>query len=586
MPRLSQETINEIRQKADIVDIVKEYIPLTQKGKNYFGVCPFHQDHSPSMSVSRERQLFKCFSCGMAGNVFKFVSEYENISYLEAVAKVAEKVGMPITITKTYTPVQKYQEEYELMNLASLFYENNLNTEKGLPAKSYLKKRGLNDEMIKDFNIGLSFANNSLFEFFQKKNISPAKLVELGLLNQVDLNYQDVFRNRILFPIHNDEGRVVGFTGRVYENDSTPKYLNSRETKLFRKGNILFNYHRARDAVRLAKRVILVEGNMDAIRMYASGFKNTIALMGTSLTHDQIVLLKKLRVPVILMLDNDNAGELATYQVGLELEKEEFELEVVRLSGKKDPDEYIVTYGIEAMQENIDHPLSFLEFKLNFLKKNKNLQDTNDLANYVKEVLKTLEGKDAITIDITLNKLVQEYNLSYDVLKEEIKEKVPVRQKETSKPVVVKRKNAYVSSAEHILYYMMNDAKYIKMYQNRLGYFKEEVYRGIANEIIYYYEQNKNIELADFLSYVEVSPLKEAMSAIIQGINDEEIGETKMEDYIFHIKMKLWEDKVKELKESQKKETDIHKKGLIGEDIVNLKKKIQELKEERSVKND
>ena len=586
MPRLSQETINEIRQKADIVDIVKEYILLTQKGKNYFGVCPFHQDHSPSMSVSRERQLFKCFSCGMAGNVFKFVSEYENISYLEAVAKVAEKVGMPITITKTYTPVQKYQEEYELMNLASLFYENNLNTEKGLPAKSYLKKRGLNDEMIKDFNIGLSFANNSLFEFFQKKNISPAKLVELGLLNQVDLNYQDVFRNRILFPIHNDEGRVVGFTGRVYENDSTPKYLNSRETKLFRKGNILFNYHRARDAVRLAKRVILVEGNMDAIRMYASGFKNTIALMGTSLTHDQIVLLKKLRVPVILMLDNDSAGELATYQVGLELEKEEFELEVVRLSGKKDPDEYIVTYGIEAMQENIDHPLSFLEFKLNFLKKNKNLQDTNDLANYVKEVLKTLEGKDAITIDITLNKLVQEYNLSYDVLKEEIKEKVPVRQKETSKPVVVKRKNAYVSSAEHILYYMMNDAKYIKMYQNRLGYFKEEVYRGIANEIIYYYEQNKNIELADFLSYVEISPLKEAMSAIIQGINDEEIGETKMEDYIFHIKMKLWEDKVKELKESQKKETDIHKKGLIGEDIVNLKKKIQELKEERSVKND
>ena len=586
MPRLSQETINEIRQKADIVDIVKEYILLTQKGKNYFGVCPFHQDHSPSMSVSRERQLFKCFSCGMAGNVFKFVSEYENISYLEAVVKVAEKVGMPITITKTYTPVQKYQEEYELMNLASLFYENNLNTEKGLPAKSYLKNRGLNDEMIKDFNIGLSFANNSLFEFFQKKNISPAKLVELGLLNQVDLNYQDVFRNRILFPIHNDEGRVVGFTGRVYENDSTPKYLNSRETKLFRKGNILFNYHRARDAVRLAKRVILVEGNMDAIRMYASGFKNTIALMGTSLTHDQIVLLKKLRVPVILMLDNDSAGELATYQVGLELEKEEFELEVVRLSGKKDPDEYIVTYGIEAMQENIDHPLSFLEFKLNFLKKNKNLQDTNDLANYVKEVLKTLEGKDAITIDITLNKLVQEYNLSYDVLKEEIKEKVPVRQKETSKPVVVKRKNAYVSSAEHILYYMMNDAKYIKMYQNRLGYFKEEVYRGIANEIIYYYEQNKNIELADFLSYVEVSPLKEAMSAIIQGINDEEIGETKMEDYIFHIKMKLWEDKVKELKESQKKETDIHKKGLIGEDIVNLKKKIQELKEERSVKND
>ncbi len=585
MARISQETINEIRAKADIVEIIKEYIPLTQKGKNYFGVCPFHQDHSPSMSVSKERQLFKCFSCGMAGNVFKFVSEYENIGYVEAIGKVASKVGMPLTIETSYKPVTKYEKEFQIMNLACLYFENNLNTEKGLSARSYLKNRGLNEEMLKDFNIGLSFSGNNLFEFFKKKKIEVNSLVELGLVNQNGLEYQDVFRNRILFPIHNDVGDVVGFTGRVYERDGTPKYLNSKETSVFKKGNILFNYHRAKASVRISKQVIIVEGNMDAIRMYASGFKNTIALMGTSLTKEQMDLIRKLHAKVLLMLDNDSAGELATFQVGCELEKDSFSVEVVRLSGKKDPDEYILEYGIDAMKENIAHPMSFLEFKLNYLKKNKNLQDTDGLSSYVKEVLKTLEGQDAITVDITLNKLATEYHLSLDVLKSEM----PVVKKEKEVITVSKpkeKKNQYALSVEHVLYYMMNDAKYIKMYQNRLGYFKEEVYRGIANEIIYYYEKNKTMEFADFLSYVETSPLKEEMNKIITRINEEELDENNMEDYIFNIRKKIWEDKIGEFKNLQKKETDAHKKELIGEDIVNLKKKIEELKKERSVKND
>lgn len=584
MPRISENVINEIRAQADIVDIIKEYIPLTPKGKNYFGVCPFHQDHSPSMSVSKEKQMFKCFSCGAAGNVFKFVSDYENISFIEAVAKVASKVGIPLTITSDYKPKEKFQKEYNVMNLATLFFQNNLNTSLGTKAKEYLSKRGLNEEMVKVFDIGLALDKNTLYQFLNKKKIAPEDMVSLGLVNQSGLTYHDVFVNRIIFPIHDASGHVVGFTGRVYDGDYTPKYLNSKETSIFRKGNILFNYHRARDAIRTQKKVIMVEGNMDAIRMYVSGLQNTIALMGTSLTTEQVVLLQKLRVPVLLMFDNDEAGKTATMKNGQILIDAGITVEVVRLHGAKDPDEYILANGIQAMKDNIEHPLSYLEFKYNALKENKNLEDTEELSLYVKGVLASLEHADEITVDITLNKLVQEFHLSYDILKSQLDTKkvepvkqVPVKEKRVTK------KSKYDLCAELILYYMMNDLKYVKMYQTKLGYFKSSVYRGIANEIIYYVEKNKTIELADFLSYAETSPLKEDIYRILESIKTPEIVETSMEDYIFNIKECTWEEEIKKLKVEMKQTSDIHEKENLAKKIVDFNKKIQEMLEERSV---
>lgn len=584
MPRISENVINEIRAQADIVDIIKEYIPLTPKGKNYFGVCPFHQDHSPSMSVSKEKQMFKCFSCGAAGNVFKFVSDYENISFIEAVAKVASKVGIPLTITGDYKPKEKFQKEYDVMNLATLFFQNNLNTSLGTKAKEYLSKRGLNEEMVKVFDIGLALDKNTLYQFLNKKKIAPEDMVSLGLVNQSGLTYHDVFVNRIIFPIHDASSHVVGFTGRVYDGDYTPKYLNSKETSIFRKGNILFNYHRARDAIRTQKKVIMVEGNMDAIRMYVSGLQNTIALMGTSLTTEQVVLLQKLRVPVLLMFDNDEAGKTATMKNGQILIDAGITVEVVRLHGAKDPDEYILSNGIQAMKDNIEHPLSYLEFKYNALKENKNLEDTEELSLYVKGVLASLEHADEITIDITLNKLVQEFHLSYDILKSQLDTKkvepvkqVPVKEKKVTK------KSKYDLCAELILYYMMNDLKYVKMYQTKLGYFKSSVYRGIANEIIYYVEKNKTIELADFLSYAETSPLKEDIYRILESIKTPEIVETSMEDYIFNIKECTWEEEIKKLKVEMKQTSDIHEKENLAKKIVDFNKKIQEMLEERSV---
>lgn len=583
MPLIAPEEVAKIREQADIVEIISDYIPLTQKGKNFFGVCPFHQDHSPSMSVSREKQMFKCFSCGAAGNVFKFVSDYENISFAEAIQKVAAKVGISIEVANTYKKVEKFAKEYDIMNLAMLFYQNNLNTPIGQEAKTYLKNRGLDEQMLKNFDIGLSFSKNQLRNFLAKKNIPLAEMEKLGLVNQKNLEYYDVFINRILFPIHNPEGKVVAFTGRVYEKDQSPKYLNSKETPIFKKGNVLFNYHRAKEAVRLEKKLIIVEGNMDAIRMYANGFKNTIALMGTSLTKEQIDLIFKLHVPVILMLDNDDAGALATMSNGRLLLDAGIDVEVIRLSGKKDPDEYILAYGKEAMQNLLEHPESFMEFQYEHLKENKDLRDTENLASYVRSVLDTLKKADPITIDITLNKLASEYHLSYDVLKQELK-------LDSSPPVVMQekpkkeKKSRYKQSVEHLLYYMMNDIKYIKIYQTKLGYFEEENYRKVASEIIYYADEHKKINVADFLSYAELSPLKDEIYEIIKSIKEPDIEDTSINDYINNIKEIMWENELKKMKVEQRKMQDINEKERIGLKIVELMKNIQELKKERSVK--
>lgn len=253
---VTDNEIEQIRKSANIIDIISSYIPLTQKGKNYFGVCPFHEDHSPSMSVSEEKQIYKCFSCGAAGNVFTFVSEYENVKFLEAVKIVADKCGIPFhgTITKERPKVNK--EEYEIMSLALKFYQNNLQSTEGKIAKEYLKKRALDETVIKEFDLGLALGGNvSLNKLLLSKKYSTDTLIKLGLVNEHDGYINDIFKYRIMFPIHDLDGNVVGFTGRIYENNDQAKYINSKESVIFKKGQILFNYHRAKSEIKRKKKL-------------------------------------------------------------------------------------------------------------------------------------------------------------------------------------------------------------------------------------------------------------------------------------------------------------------------------------------
>lgn len=581
MAFVTDAEINDIRAKANIVDIIGGYIPLTQRGKNYLCVCPFHDDHSPSMSVSAEKQIYKCFSCGETGNVFTFVSKYEGVSFIEAVAIVAAKCGLKLsetTFNNNFTDVNK--TEHEIMDLAEKFFQNNLKTSFGETAMAYLKDRGINNDIIKDFGIGLSLdKNDALSTLLFKKNYTKEQLLQLGLVNDINGNLYDTFSRRITFPLYDKDGHIVGFSARIYRGEKdTSKYINSRETKLFKKGETLYNYHQARDVAKREKEVIVVEGFMDAIRLSNEGVKNVVALQGTAMTKNQIQLLKKLRVKVILCLDNDNAGLLATVNNGELLSKEGIEVFVIRLSGQKDPDEYILANGIQAFLDNLKKPLSFFEFKINYLKNGKDLNNSLDLAQYINDVLKDLsESNDEILREITLNKISKDYNLSLDVLKMKLSELKPITTAviEEKKEVVKKeKKDAYVIGAEQILYFMMNGEKYIREYQKKLGFFPTEIYRETANEILYYFENNKTINVADFITYVsDKGTLKDEVTKIVNSaIDGEELTLEAMDEYIDVVNKLLVNREIKRLKQQMKNELDVDKKMKIAIRIADLKR--------------
>lgn len=579
MALVSNDEINAVRAKADIISIVGSYIPLTQKGKNYFCVCPFHDDHSPSMSLSTEKQIYKCFSCGATGNVFTFVSEYENVSFIEAVSIVANKCGMELSqATIKSNTSQIFKEEYEIMELSQKFFQNNLRTDAGKEALNYLKERGINDDIIKEFGIGLSIdSNDSLLTLLTKKNYDIKKLSDIGLINIVNGNTYDMFTRRITFPLWDKDGNIVGFSARIYRGEKeVSKYMNSKESKLFKKGETLYNYHNAKDAAKREKKIIVVEGFMDAIRIAASGLKNVVALQGTAMTQDQINLLKKLRVKVILCLDNDNAGLIATVNNGEELVKNDVETYVVRLSGEKDPDEYIIANGGEAFSKNVDDPLTFFEFKMNYLKQNKDLNNVEDLSAYINDVLKNLaNNNDSILREVTLNKLSQEYGISLTVLKEKLNDLAPVEVKriveEPKKEVI--RRDSYMIGSEKILYFMMNGEEYIDLYQRKLGFFSDPIYREIANEIVYFSNMNGTITVADFITYVtDKSEIKDKVMEIVNDSVNDEVTLEAMDDYIGAVSKVMTKNEIKRLKILMKNELDVDKKMKIAMQIAELKK--------------
>lgn len=574
---MNDNEIENIRKNANIVQVIQTYLPLTQKGKNYFGVCPFHEDHSPSMSVSEEKQIYKCFSCGAAGNVFTFVRDYENVTFLEAVKIVAEKCGL--TFKGTIPTIKKKQNimEYEIMSFALKYYQNNLNTEYGIEAKKYLKDRHLNEDVIKEFDLGLALdQNHPLYPILIEKKYSVDTLISLGLIHKAGNTIYDIFQNRILFPIHNLDGDVVGFTGRIYEDCHQSKYMNSKESIIFKKGNILFNYHRAKEEIKRKKEMILVEGNMDAIRLSSVGIKNVVALMGTSLTKEQVGIIKNTRSKVILMFDNDDAGEIATLNNGNILETEGITPFIVRLSGEKDPDEYIIKNGKEAMINNIENPISFLDFKLKYFKKNKDLSKTNDLVSYIKEIIDSIKDiPDDLTKEITIKKMSEEYDLPMDLLKNELN-KVAGTSKSDRKPEKKLEKKSllkYDIAAQNIIYFMMNDAKYIERFKKELGYFKTRKYRDISNEILYYYDKNKSICLSDFITFIrDKEYINEEVMEIISDVNIDEINMELFMDFIYAANNEMIKEKIADLKNKIASEMDANKKMELAVELVELKK--------------
>ena len=569
MNTLSQEKINEIRNSVNIVDVISSYIPLTPRGKNYFGVCPFHDDNNPSMSVSPSRQIYKCFSCGATGTVFKFIMDYENISFLEAVKKVAEIGGVSVNIGKI-SKKKTHTELHQIYDLSLKFYINNLNTQNGKEAREYLKSRKINDDIIKEFQIGLSLKHNTLSQILTKK-FKPDEVLKSGLVGKNDRGYYDLFYDRIMFPLYDLDGNPVAYSGRIYNKQDNSKYFNTRETEIFKKGELIYNYHRAKEIARRKNQVIVMEGFMDVIRACTIDIKNVIAMMGTAVTDTQAHLIKRMAKDIILCFDGDEAGAKATMSCSNELIKLGVTPKIVRLEDNLDPDEYIQKYGKEAFQRKIDNPISVMDFKLSYLKTDKDLTSPTDQAKYISEIITELNKiDDDILKDLTIKKVCTEMNIEEDLIKKHLENKPKPKPKKVQIEI---KTDKYDKAESALIYYMLKSPEVITMYNNKVTYIPNKEYRLLAREISSFYKNFGFINEADFIDYIECD---EDLMNTITKINKQNTKENytleEIEDYIKVIRDYNVKEEIKRLTNKMKTLTDPLDKAKIAEEIVGLKK--------------
>ncbi len=575
---LLNDEINQIRSSVNIVDIISGYIPLTPRGKNFFGVCPFHDDHSPSMSVSKEKQIYTCFTCGATGNVFKFVMNYENVSFLEAVNIVANKAGIKtdIRVSSKIKRDDKYKELYEIYDISQKLYRNNLSASVGLHAREYLSKRGIDADVIKEFGIGLSLKKNTMLsDFLIKKNFKMQAILKSGLVNQNVNGYYDMYYNRIMFPLWNLNGQVVGFSGRIYDTKDSSKYINTKETDIFKKGELLYNFHRAKDEARRVDTIIIMEGFMDVIRAYTVGIKNVVATMGTAVTKNQALLIKRMAKNVVLCFDGDSAGGKATMSCSEVLATIGVIPKVVRLEENLDPDEYIIKYGKDAFLNKLDNPINIMDFKLNYLKENKDLSNQVEYSNYIKEMLLELvKTDDDILISLTLNKISEESKLSVEFLEKQLnslKGEKKIEEKSIINKLLIHKKNKYEIACQNLLYYMMIDDGVINKYISNNVYMPILKYQTLAREICHFYNNNNYISQADMFTVLQnndsIHTLEEITSLSLKdNFSDEEI-----DDYIHVIYQYNVEEQTKKLKLELKREMNASKKALIAQKIMDLR---------------
>ena len=571
----NQDIINEVRRKNDIVDVIGEKIPLEKRGKNYFGVCPFHDDTNPSMSVSREKQIYTCFSCHATGNVFTFLMNYEHKEFNQVLSDLANRVGITLSGFKTKKVSTKYDEWYKIYDLANKYYQNNLLSKEGEGAREYLKNRSIDDLTIKEFEIGYSLKmRDDLTKLLTMKGHS------IDLLNKIGLSSEDhdIYNSRLMFPLHDLNGKVIGFSGRIINNGKQNKYLNTKETELFKKGKLLYHYHIAKEEARVKKSVIIMEGFMDIIRASTVGIKNTVATMGTALTKDHIKEIKRLSNNIILCFDGDEAGVKATLASGELFKSEGIEVKVITLPGEDDPDTYILKNGRDAFQGLIDNAIYYSDFKIKNLSRNRNFASSEEKANYIHEVLEEASKiNDTIRTEIILKDLAKKFEIGYNTLEKSFQELV--NNKEIKKEVVTaprkvqpKKKDKYQKASLNIIYYMLNKQDIIDKVESEHLVFPTEALRALESEIVYFYHKYGFINEADFYTYL--TPKGELLNLLNEVLEmDLKTTLTKEElyDYFKVIREYNFKKTINNLEEKIKNETDPVMQVKYAEEIRKLR---------------
>lgn len=578
MARLSQEKIDEIRQSVDIVDVIGQYLALEKKGRNYMAICPFHDDSHPSMSVSSDKQIFMCFVCHTGGNVFTFLQKYLKISYIEAIKKVAE-IGR-IDLSEYNLDVEKRpvnQENvalYQMHQEAQKIYSYYLNTKLGLEAKTYLLNRHFTDELIKEFQIGFAPIDPVLHTAFLKLGYSEIDMAKSGLVVESQSHF-DRFHDRIMFPLHNQQGEVVGFSGRIYKPTQTDsKYINSPESDIFVKGQTLYHYHKCREAVKQAGFIYLLEGFMDVIAMYKAGIENTVAIMGTALTKGHIQALRRLTTHVYLCLDGDQAGQAAMSKAARELEAAGFKVQIIILPDGKDPDEIFEEQGKAGLEVALHKILKPIEFLMDFEYKMIDSQNYDDRKTYLEKMCdEIIQIQDELDCDYYIHVLAKKSGFSYDVIQQRILGMKP-RQQEIPVHQEVKRTNRILDKyhrAEHdLLFYMINSKSVTLKYEAKAGFMYDDAYRVIASYIVDYYRNHNHLEVADLINSIQKENLIQTVIEISQSALPLDYEEKAIDDYIHTIAENARKLKKEQLLEQFNYILDPSQKAQILNEIVKL----------------
>lgn len=422
MVRYSDELIEEIRTNNDIVDVISKYVTLKRSGRNFFGLCPFHKEKSPSFAVSPDKQIFHCFGCGAGGNVIHFISKIEGLDFKDTLELLANRANIELPTLENSEDdktARLKSKVYEINKIAAEFYHENLYKPTSKMAQEYIKKRKLDNRTLKAFLIGYAGNFNELYLLLKQKGFTEEEMLASSLVKRTDNGgYMDSFRKRLMFPIQDVRERVIAFGGRVLD-DSKPKYINSPENIVYSKGRNLFGLNVAKKHD--TKRIIIVEGYMDAISLYQRGITNVVASLGTAMTEAQGRLLRRHSEQVILGYDADGAGQAAILR-GMEiLQNLGCDIRVLQIEGAKDPDEYVLKYGPERFQKCVDNAISLVEFKVKVLLKELNIENTNDKIKFLNEIAKILSKiTNQIEREIYVDKIAREYKISKEAIYAEI----------------------------------------------------------------------------------------------------------------------------------------------------------------------
>jgi len=604
MTRIPEETIEAVRSKTDIVDLIGEYVQLTKRGKNWFGLCPFHDESSPSFSVTEDKQLFHCFGCGASGNAITFIMDIENSPFAEAVVKLAQRSGIEIDATVGEGSGVKQHNEFKSMieahALAANFYSHLLlNTVEGEEALEYLEKRGFTRESIEKYGIGWSLNDNeALSGLLKRKSFDMRDMERAGLCIMKDdgTGYFDRFRARIMFPLHDDNGNVVAFSGRILSGSKQEaKYLNSPETPIFEKSHILYNFHNARLNVRKTGKVILFEGFMDTISADRAGVTNSVAVMGTSLSDTHLLKLKRIAKDLIICCDGDDAGWEAAKRFADMATQKGLDVKIALLPGKMDPDDYITEHGGDAFREKvIGNPHSFMSFIMAYAKRSKNLSYENDVLQYIHEVLEELAKRSSpVERDLYFRQLSTVTGVSIDAINQQFikmaghqakKAKAEPKRGETIRPqptAPIRKKTGTERAERLLLFHLLSDGElFDRIRLDKQNLFVREDYVAIFIRLAGFYEQHGIPDFNRFAESLEDRELRKIVLESAMVERDPEHAAEEIADCISHLekyKISLTiHAKIHESKEAEK--INDHTRALeLAREIIQLRKSLTTL---------